>query len=74
MAHFHHIINPCTDERDSLPEFLLGRITIDPVYTVSPVIAFLGERVGHIIDRVIVCRTYSFVAGTQQDDQKQKKE
>jgi len=50
-----HIIT--ADGRDSLPEFLLGGITVDPVYAVRPVIAFLSESVGHIVDRVTVCRT-----------------
>ena len=63
-----------TDERNSLPVFLLGGIPVDPVYAVSPVIAFLSESIGHIVDRVAVRGTYSLVACAQQNDKQQKKE
>ena len=47
---------------------------VDPVYTVGPVITFLSERVGQIVDRIMVSGTDSLVAGAQQDNQEYKKE
>ena len=61
------------DERDFLSGSLLRGIAVDPVYAVSPVIAFLGQGVGQVVDRIVICRTDSLVAAAQQNDCKQKK-
>ena len=61
-------------EQHKLSVSLLRGITVDPVYAVSPVIAFLGQGVGQVVDRIVICRADSLVAAAQQDDHKQKKE
>jgi hypothetical protein len=62
------------DGKPKLPVSLLRGITVDPVYAVGPVIAFLSQGVGQVIDRIVISRADSLVAGAQQDDHKQKKE
>lgn len=61
------------DGKPKLPVSLLRGITVDPVYAVSPVIAFLGQGVCQVVDRIVICRADSLVAAAQQDDCQQKK-
>ena len=60
------------DGKPKLPVSLLRGITVNPVYAVSPVIAFLGQVVGQVVDRIVVCRADSLVAAAQKDDHQQK--
>ena len=60
--------------KPKLPVPLLRGIAVNPVYSVSPVIAFLGQGVGQVVDRIVICRADSLVTAAQQDDNQQKRQ